>query len=664
MAIITIGILAHVDAGKTSLTERILFETGIISEIGSVDRGTTRTDSLELERSRGITIQSAVVSFWLDTLKVNLVDTPGHVDFVAEVERSLRVLDAVVLVISAVEGVQSHTRRLVRAVRAIGLPMIIFINKTDRAGARPEVVLADIRGSLRLRAVPMDIAIGVGGRSVAVVRHDLDDPAWREAVINLLAETDEGVIASYERGGGCLDSLELLTALRSQIAEGTVIPVYSGSAITGAGVPGLLAGIEGWLPRAAGATGDPLGGTIFKVARRPSGEKIVYARLAHGELAIRQRVSMSRRDANGKPVRVEGRVTGIERFEADETIPVGNAGAGEIVILHGLRPAKVGDLLVDPREGSGDTEDDRERQIAASFPPPTLESVIRPVEPRQITPLREALEQLADQDPLIALRQRDDAGQISLKLFGEVQKEVIGQSLVRDYGIEVAFGLSQTICIERPTGTGERAEVIFATDNPFYASVGFRVEPAARDTGIEYHRELGSLPLAYYRAIEETVHETLTQGLCGWEVTDCVITLFDVGYCAPVSTAADFRKLVPLVLMGALADAGTAVCEPVEILDLDIPADTLGAVGGAVVAARGTIREASRLDASYRLTCVVPTAELGALERRLPPLTRGEAGWSSRFAGYEPVPGSPPHRTRLGPDPRNRAHYLAEVARS
>src|SRR5215210_6083628 len=180
MAIINIGILAHVDAGTTSLTERILFETGVITSVGSVDNGTTQTDTLELERARGITIKSAVVSFQLNELKVNLIDTPGHADFVAEVERSLRVLDGVVLVVSAVEGVQPQTRRLARAIRAAGLPMFIFINKIDRVGARSETLLEDIRRKLKLRIVAMNAAIGLGDRAAEVVKRDRASPAWRE----------------------------------------------------------------------------------------------------------------------------------------------------------------------------------------------------------------------------------------------------------------------------------------------------------------------------------------------------------------------------------------------------------------------------------------------------------------------------------------------------
>ena len=189
-------------------------------------------------------------------------------------------------------------------------------------------------------------------------------------------------------------------------------------------------------------------------------------------------------------------------------------------------------------------------------------------------------------------------------------------------------------------------KIIFTSGNPFYATVGFRVEPAEPGSGLRYVRELGALPLGFYRAIEETVHETLLQGLSGWGVTDCVVTLTRAGYDSVISTAGDFRKLTPLVLMLALSSAGTEVCEPVEELDLDIPEDTFGAVSGALLNARATIRNAFPDSSSYRVICEIPTAELRALEQQLPALTRGDGGWAWRFAGYVPVTGDAPVRTR------------------
>ena len=655
MAIVNIGILAHVDAGKTSLTERILFETGVIRAVGSVDKGTTQTDTLELERARGITIKSEVVSFQLGTLKVNLIDTPGHADFVAEVERSLRVLDGVVLVVSAVEGVQSQTRRLTKAIRAAGLPLLVFVNKIDRIGARGRPLLDDLRRKLGLRVVPITLPTALGDRAAGIAPCDRNDPAWREAAIDLLAEGSDRVIEEFERSGGEISLRFIEDELRAQVAAREIVPVFFGSAITGVGVTELLNGVAEWLPPAADASEARVDAAVFKIARRSSGEKIVYARIFAGGLAMRQRVTIARRDQFGETERSEERVTAIDRFDAGATVATEAAGAGEIVCLHGLKAAKIGDRI-------GECE--QARALDRVFPMPALESVVRPADPARITRLREALEQLAEQDPLISLRHRDEGGEITIRLYGEVQKEVVAETLARDYGVEAWFGPSRTICIERPTGAGANAETIFEGDNPFYATVGFRVEPGEPKSGITYARELGSLPLAFYRAIEETVHETLAQGLHGWEVTDCAVALTHAGFSSVLSTAADFRKLTPLVLMQALQEAGTEVCEPIEELELEIPEDTFGAVVGAVVNARGTIRTAFPDGESHRIVCEVPTAELRGVEHQLPGLTRGDGGWVSTFLGYIPVTGDPPVRKRIGPNPLNRAHYLADVARS
>lgn len=655
MANLNLGILAHVDAGKTTLTERILYETGVIAAPGSVDKGTTQTDSRELERARGITIWSAVASFRLGDLTVNLIDTPGHGDFIAEVARALDVLDAVVLVVSAVEGVQPQTRRLARAIRAAGLPLIIFVNKIDRLGARGEPLLEDIGQKLGLRVVALNRPDGLGERAASVAAVDRADPAWRDALTDLLAETSERVIEEYERTGGEPSGDFLDAELRRQVAEREVVPLLFGSAMTGAGVGALLEGIEAWLPPAAGNPDAPSNGSVFKIARRPGGEKIVYVRLFAGRLAVRQHVTLQRQNGWGEPEVIDERITAIDRFSGGAAVQTGEIVAGEIAALHGLRKARIGD-----RVGAGC---DAARDMPPAFPPPALESIVRPLDRGQITRLREALEQLAEQDPLISLRQRNEAGEISVRLYGEVQKEVLTDTLARDYGLGVWFGPSRTICVERLAGAGEALEVIFEGDNPFYATLGFRVEPAAPGSGIRYERQLGSLPLAFYRATEETVYETLQQGLSGWEVIDCVVTLFQAGFNSVVSTAGDFRKLVPLVLMEAVRQAGTVVCEPIETLELEIPEDTYGAVCGALIQARATIEETRVDGATCRLTCVIPTAELRGIEQQLPGLTRGEGGWSSHFAGYRPVPEPIPVRPRIGPNPLNRAHYLAEVAR-
>ena len=651
MSFLNLGILAHVDAGKTSLTERLLFETGVIRRIGSVDAGTTQTDTLELERARGITIQSAVASFALGDLTVNLIDTPGHPDFIAEVVRSLRVLDAVILVVSAVEGVQPQTRRLAHALQVAGIPRLLFINKIDRVGARDDALVEHITQALRMQVLPMTHVAGLGTPEHQVTLIDAGDEAWRTRCIDLLAASDDEVIAAFERHGGTLSTEYVRDSLRRQVAAGKVAPVYFGSAISGAGVREVLDGVRSWLLAACANAADPLTGVVFKIAHRPSGEKLTYLRLFSGTLRVRQQFLLHRRPDHGRLEEIEARVTGIER--AGTRASVECVAAGDIAILHGLRDARIGDRAGKPA--------DHEDALPPVLPLPALESVVRPVDGGQITGLRAALEIMAEHDPLIALRQRNAEGEISLRLYGEVQKEVIEATLAQEYGVAVTFGPTTTVCIERPCGVGEYIEPLGGS--PIPAGVGLRIAPAEEGSGITYERELGALPLAFYRAIEETIYESLSQGLAGWEVTDCAITLVDCGYYSPVTVAADFRKLTPLVVMQALQQAGTTVFEPVETLDLDVPEDVSPAVTRMLTHARATIRETHILGDMARITCTIPTAELRGAEQQIPGLTRGEGTWVSTPDGFIAVSRNSPTRPRTGPNLFNRERYLAEITR-
>ncbi|MFT4037996.1 MAG: TetM/TetW/TetO/TetS family tetracycline resistance ribosomal protection protein [Thermomicrobiales bacterium] len=658
MAILNLGILAHVDAGKTSLTERLLFDAGAIRAIGSVDKGTTQTDTLALERARGITIKAAVASFAINGSTINLVDTPGHPDFIAEVERSLRVLDAVVLVVSAVEGIQPQTRRLARAVRAAGLPLIIFVNKIDRMGARGEALLPLLHERLHVGPLAMNRAVNAGGPEHAVVDHAFDDAAWRDRVVDVLAEANDAVIAEYDRSDGAPDPAFLRAELRAQVASGAVTPVFFGSAISGAGIDALLRGLTTWLTPPPADADAPLSGEVFKIARRPSGEKLTYARLFAGAVEVRQQVALQRWNARGERIALSARITGLDRIASGAAHNARRASAGEIAILHGLHEARIGDRL-----GSVGADEADTAPAGRLLPMPALESVVQPVDAGQIVQLRTALEELAEADPLIALRQRNDAGDLSVRLYGEVQKEVIGDTLLQEYGVPVTFGATSTICIERLIGSGEYVEAI-GGDNPLAAGIGLRIALAPPSSGVRYERELGALPLAFYRAIEETVRESLAQGISGWDVPDCAVTLTHTAYYSPISTAADFRKLTPLVVMQALLLAGTEVCEPTEQLEIELPEDTFGAVGGALARARGTLQTSVMEGGVCRLTGIVPTAELRGLEMHIPGLTRGEGSWLASPAGYIAVTGDPPTRPHIGPDPRNRAGYLAEIVRA
>ncbi|HEY3503498.1 MAG TPA: translation factor GTPase family protein [Actinocatenispora sp.] len=651
MRTLNLGILAHVDAGKTSLTERLLHDAGVIDEIGSVDAGSTQTDTSTLERRRGITIRSAVVSFPIDGVTVNLIDTPGHPDFIAEVERALAVLDGAVLVVSAVEGVQPQTRILLRTLRRMRIPTLLFVNKVDRGGAHPDRVLADVAAKLDVVPVAMTRVRGAGTRSAEVTPYGPAELA--PSVLAALAEYDDELLAAYVDGTP-VSYRRLRAALAAAVAQVRVHPAYVGSAITGAGVAELTAAIAELLPAAAGDEHAPAAGLVFKIDRDPAGAKRAYVRMTAGTVRVRERLRV------GAP---EAKVTAIEVVGRG---PAQAVVAGEIGVLAGLAEARIGDAVGDPPPGA-------ERVFA----PPTLSTVVSPLRPGDRAALHAALTELADQDPLIDLRQDDVRGEIHVSLYGEVQKEVIAATLAEEYGVVVTFADTATICLERPAGTGEAAEVIATGDNPFLATVGLRVEPAPVGSGVTFRLgvELGSLPYSFVRAIEETVHEALGQGLHGWRVTDCLVTLTRSGYWARQShahavfdksmssTAGDFRNLTPLVLMAALREAGTRVYEPALRFHLDVPADTYAAVSTLLAKLRAEIEVTVPRGDTYRLTGLVPAARVHELERRLPGLSRGEGALDTAFGRYQPVAGPPPERARTDANPLDRREYLLRVQR-
>ncbi len=271
---LNLGILAHVDAGKTTLTERLLYAAGVIDEVGSVNAGTTQTDSLALEQQRGITIKSAVASFAIDNVTVNLIDTPGHPDFIAEVERVLSVLDGAVLVISAVEGVQPQTPLLMRALQRLHVPTLIFVNKIDRPGASDERVLEAISERLTPAIISVGSAHGLGTRGAESRPSGAGDATFRARLAEVLAERDEAILAAYVGGEASVTYARLREALAAQTARALVHPAFFGSAITGAGVASLMEGIAELLPAAEGDADGPVSGKVFKVERGPAGEKI------------------------------------------------------------------------------------------------------------------------------------------------------------------------------------------------------------------------------------------------------------------------------------------------------------------------------------------------------------------------------------------------------
>jgi ribosomal protection tetracycline resistance protein len=638
---LNLGILAHVDAGKTTLTERLLHLAGVIDHPGSVDSGTTQTDTLALERRRGITIKAAVVAFPLGDTTVNVVDTPGHPDFIAEVERVLGVLDGAVLVLSAVEGVQPQTRILMRALQRLHVPTLLFVNKIDRAGADLDGVLDAIRARLTPDVLPMGSAGGLGTRAATFTAYRPEDGVFREQETVVLAEHDDALLAAYVEGRD-RSPAQLLADAAAQTRDAVLHPVFAGSAATGAGVPELMAGIRAFLPATRPvATGEP-SGRVFKVERGSAGEKIAYVRMFTGSVALRQQLTL----ADGRV----GKVSGIQLFEAGRWSRAATVGAGQIARLHGLVGVRVGDTF----GGPGDQEEHH-------FPPPTLEAAVAAVRPERGPALRAALTTLADQDPLIDAR-TDDDGQVVVSLYGRVQQEVLAATLAEEFGVEAEFSDASVVHVERPRRAGRARERFNTPTNPHHATLGLRIAPSLPGSGLSFDLDVTGpeMPLFLFKspegfatAMERHVARALEHGLFGWRVTDCRVTVTDIGYTladgppskrGPMPTARDFRMLTTLVLRQALVRAGVTVCEPVLGVCLEIPTDDASAVQrlvtrwGAELLGQASAGDLTRIEAR------LPAARLHELQRQLPDLTGGEGVLESRFDGYEPVRGRAPFR--------------------
>ncbi|TPG16910.1 elongation factor G [Pedococcus bigeumensis] len=631
---LNVGIVAHVDAGKTSLTERVLFEAGVLDAPGSVDAGDTQTDSMALERQRGITIRSAVVSFDWRSTTVNLIDTPGHSDFIAEVERALAVLDAAVLVVSAVEGVQAQTLVLMRALQRLGLPVVVFVNKVDRTGAEPDRVLGEVASRLSPEAIALGQVTGAGTRAAAYLPFEMGPTE--------------------------------LAALRGGVRAATAHPVVFGSAITGAGVHELLDVLATFLPGTGhDVSGEPAG-VVFKV-ERTNGERTVLARVRSGSLRVRDRVAVDGRAAE--------KVTGLRVFDRGRLVRVDEVPAGRIAAVQGWSSARIGDRFGGGRGGGGAASGG---SWAGQFSRPSLETVVDAVRPEDVGAMYAALTELADQDPLIDLRQDDGRREIAVSLYGEVQKEVIAAVLAADYGVEVTFRPTTSICVERVVGSGTACQLIGVAPNPFLATVGLRVEPLPLGAGQQFalEVELGSMPPAFFTAVREGVDATLEEGVHGWAIPDARVVMTHSGYYprqshahatfdkAMSSTAQDFRSLTRLVLAEALTRARTVVCAPVHRFELEIPEDVLGSVLGELARHHAVPLETTLRAGVAVLAGEVPADSVHGVQQRIPHLTRGEGVFTSGLDHYAPTNGPAPTRARAQPDPFAQIGDWSRIQRS
>ncbi|HEM3624188.1 TPA: TetM/TetW/TetO/TetS family tetracycline resistance ribosomal protection protein [Streptococcus suis] len=551
MKIINLGILAHVDAGKTTLTESLLYTSGAIAELGSVDEGTTRTDTMNLERQRGITIQTAVTSFQWEDVKVNIIDTPGHMDFLAEVYRSLAVLDGAILVISAKDGVQAQTRILFHALRKMNIPTVIFINKIDQAGVDLQSVVQSVRDKLSADII---IKQTVSLSPEIVLEENTDIEAW-DAVI----ENNDKLLEKYIAGEP-ISREKLVREEQRRVQDASLFPVYYGSAKKGLGIQPLMDAVTGLFQPIGEQGSAALCGSVFKVEYTDCGQRRVYLRLYSGTLRLRDTVALAGRE--------KLKITEMRIPSKGEIVRTDTAYPGEIVILAD-DTLKLNDILGNEKLLPHKTRIDN--------PMPLLRTTVEPQKPEQREALLNALAEIAETDPLLHFDIDTVTHEIMLSFLGKVQLEVICSLLEEKYHVGVAMKEPSVIYLERPLRKAEYTIHIEVPPNPFWASVGLSIEPLPIGSGVQYESRvsLGYLNQSFQNAVMEGVLYGCEQGLYGWKVTDCKIC-FEYGlYYSPVSTPADFRLLSPIVLEQALKKAGTELLEPYLHFEIYAPQEYL-----------------------------------------------------------------------------------------
>lgn len=611
MKIINIGILAHVDAGKTTLTESLLYTSGAILELGSVDKGTTRTDTMFLERQRGITIQAAVTSFNWNDYKINIVDTPGHTDFITEVYRSLSVLDGAILVISAKDGVQAQTRILFHALQKMNIPTIIFINKIDQYGINLNNIYQNIKEKLSNDIIVMQNVTLTPEISIKNII-DLDD--W-DPVISKNDKLLEKYIA-----GEKLTIQELTYEEYRCVKKGSLFPIYHGSARNNIGTQQLIEAISNLFCPEMNENDSELCGRVFKIEYTDHKQRLVYLRLYSGTLHLRDTIIL--------PEKKKVKLTEIYIPSNGEMIQTKTVCSGDIFIIPN-NTLRLNDIIGNEKLLPCNVWNDKTV--------PILRTRIEPIKIEEREKLLDALTEIADTDPLLRYYVDTITHEIIISFLGTVQLEVICSLLIEKYHINIRIEDPTVIYLEKPLQKADYTIHIEVPPNPFWASIGLSITPLPIGSGIQYESKvsLGYLNQSFQNAVREGINYGLEQGLYGWEVTDCKIC-FEYGvYYSPVSTPSDFRFLAPIVLEQTLKKAGTQLLEPYLSFILFTPQGYLSRAYNDAQKHCAIIETSQSKNDEIIFTGHIPVRCINEYRNTLTLYTNGQAVFLTELKGYQ-----------------------------
>lgn len=619
-----IGILSHVDAGKTTITEQFLFLAGAVKSPGDVNKGTTTSDGLKIEQERGVSVRASELSFKWKDCRINLVDTPGHADFSAEVERSLQIMDGAILVISAVEGLQAHTWALWESLKERKIPVIFFINKIDRVGADAAGVIDSIEKDLGIKTFCIAAPTHEGALDAEIV-NTLENPkndaakSWYEKSMENICDLDDEIMEKYLEGD-TITSKQIKSKLLEHTLQFRIFPLFTGVAKTGKCIPELLDGIIEHIPPTASST-TAISALVYKIRHDEKLGKLAFVRNFGREINVRDEI------INTSTGQME-KVSQIKKRYADKTRDLNLLEQGDMGILTGLSDTSAGDIL-----GS-----DAAIPKFATVQTPLMTVKALPANEKDFTPLAHALEIMNMEDPKLNLMWYKDERELHVNLMGFVQKEIITAELEERFGVAATFEEPTVIYRETPARPGV-GHASYTMPKPCWAVVTFSIEPGEPGSGIVYKSEVSfdKIKQKYQNEIEAAIPKALEQGTKGWEVTDIKITLIDGEDHEIHSRPGDWNIAVPMAIMNGLQKSGTALLEPVLKFTINAPDELLGQITSDILKMRGTFDAPTFENEKMKITGEVPAATSLDYHVKLGMRSAGKAQARFKFTGYKPV---------------------------
>lgn len=667
-----IGIIAHIDAGKTTTTERILFYTGKTYRLGSVDEGTTVTDWMEQERERGITIVSAAVSAEWKGYQVNIIDTPGHIDFTAEVQRSLRVLDGGVVIFDAVQGVEPQSETVWRQADRYGVPRICFVNKMDRVGASYERTLESIRDRLGANPIAMQIPMGFEASFHGVINvleqtatlweddlgkdpkqidipgdYRVDAQAARARLVERIAELDDELTVKYLEGSE-ISLEELKAALRRSVIAGTSTPVFCGSSLRNKGVQIMLDAVIDYLPSPAdippvkGTDPDdeeeiielpaddsaPMSALVFKIVTDPYVGRLAYFRVYSG---VVNQGSMVLNSSKGKRERI-GRLI---RMYADRREDVTEVRAGDIGAVLGFKETFTGDTLCDNKKVVLEN---------ITFPEPVISIAIEPKSTADQDKMGEALRKLSEEDPTFRVRSDETTGQTIISGMGELHLDVLVDRMLREFKVQANVGRPRVAYRESITRPVEKLSHKYAKQTGGrgqYGHVVISLVPGERGSGVLFENKIvgGAIPKEYIPAVQKGIMEAADSGvLAGYPVVDMIVTLTDGSFHEVDSSEMAFKIAASMAFKEGVQKGSPVLLEPMMKVEVVVPEDYLGEIIGQVNSRRGNVLGMEvRPGNAQAIRAMVPLAEMFGYATELRSATQGRGVFSMEFDHYQPV---------------------------